>query len=112
MAAVSSWTWTIQSMQQIPSGNNAGHVVNVNWLLTGTDGSQTASTQGTTQLPVISPNSGFIPYSQLTQDVVIKWVKDFLGVTGVAIYLSTVQDQINKLENPQITPVTTPLPWA
>ena len=29
MAQVSTWTWTIQSMQQWPRGTNAGYVVNV-----------------------------------------------------------------------------------
>jgi len=38
MATVNTWTWTINSMQQWPSGANAGYVVNVQWTLTGTDG--------------------------------------------------------------------------
>ena len=43
MAQVNTWTWTIQSMQQWPSGPNAGYVVNINWELTGTDSVNTAS---------------------------------------------------------------------
>jgi len=112
MSQVNSWIWTITSMQQLPSGSNAGYVVSANWTLTGSDGSQTASTQGYTQFPIIASKPGFIPYSQLTQSIVVGWIQELLGATGVAIYYSTVQDQINKLESPPIASVTQPLPWV
>jgi len=112
MAAVNSWTWTINSMQQWPSGNNAGYVVNVQWTLTGTDGTQTASIQGNTQYPVSDAQAGFTPYNQLTQAQVIGWVQESLGAQGIANYEANVQGQINSLENPPVSPVTQPLPWG
>jgi len=112
MAQVNTWTWTIQSMQQWPSGTNAGYVVNVNWTLTGTDGTQTASIQGNTQYPVSDAQPGFTPYAQLTQDTVIGWVQASLGADGVSNFEANVQGQINSLENPPVSPVTQQLPWA
>jgi len=112
MAQVNQWTWTIQSMQQWPSGTNAGYVVNVNWTLTGTDGTQTASIQGNTQYPVNEAQSGFVPYAQLTQATVIGWVQESLGETGVANFEANVQGQINNLETPPVLPVIEPLPWS
>ena len=112
MAQVTTWTWIIESMQQWPSGTNAGYVVNVNWKLTGTDGTQTASIDGSTQYPVTDAQAGFTPYSQLTQAMVIGWVQESLGATGISNFEANVQGQINSLETPPISPTTQPLPWA
>jgi len=112
MAQVNSWTWSITSMQQWPSGTNAGYVVNVLWTLTGTDGTQTASIDGNTQYPVTDAQAGFTPYSQLTQAMVIGWVQESLGATGISNFEANVQGQINSLETPPVSPTTQPLPWA
>jgi hypothetical protein len=111
MAQVNSWTWTINSMQQWPSGTNAGYVVNVQWTLTGTDGTHTASIGGNTQYPVSEAQSGFVPYVQLTQSQVIGWVQASLGEQGIANFEANVQGQINSFANPPVSPVTQPLPW-
>jgi hypothetical protein len=112
MAQVNSWTWLITSMQQWPSGTNAGYVVNIIWTLTGTDGTQTASIQGNTQYPVSDAQPGFTPYAQLTQDTVIGWVQASLGADGISNFEANVQGQINSLESPPVSPVTQPLPWS
>ena len=112
MAQVNQWTWTITSMQQWPSGTNAGSVVNVNWTLTGTDGTQTASIGGNTQYPVSDAQAGFTPYSSLTEATVIGWVQESLGEQGIANFEANVQGQINSLENPPVSPTTQPLPWT
>jgi hypothetical protein len=106
-----TYTWTINSMQQWPSGNNAGYVVNVNWTLTGTDGTHTASIQGNTQYPVSDAQAGFTPYASLTQAQVIGWVQESLGTQGVANFEANVQGQINSIVSPPISPVTQSLPW-
>ena len=112
MAQVNTWTWTIQSMQQWPSGTNAGYVVNVDWKLTGTDNTHTASIGGNTQYPVTDAQAGFTPYSSLTEATVIGWVQASLGEQGIANFEANVQGQINSLENPPVSPVTESLPWA
>ena len=107
-----SFVWTITSMQQWPSGTNAGYVVNVNWTLTGTDGTQTANIGGNTQYPVTDAQAGFEPYASLTEATVIGWVQESLGEQGIANFEANVQGQINSLANPPVSPVTNPLPWA
>ena len=107
-----TYTWTITSMQQWPSGTNAGYVVNVNWTLTGTDGTQTANIGGNTQYPVTDAQAGFEPYASLTEATVIGWVQASLGAQGIANFEANVQGQLSSLANPPISPVTNPLPWA
>jgi len=106
------YTWSITSMQQWPSGTNAGYVVNVNWTLTGTDGTQTANIGGNTQYPVTDAQAGFEPYASLTEATVIGWVQASLGEQGIANFEANVQGQLSSLANPPISPVTNPLPWA
>ena len=87
------------------------YVVNVLWTLTGVDGQYTASIQGNSVFD--SNQSGtFIPYNQLTQDIVIGWVQNELGPQGIANYEANVQGQINSQINPPVVPQNTPLPWA
>ena len=112
MAQVTTWTWSITSMQQWPSGTNAGYVVNVNFTLTGTDETHTASIGGNVQYPVSDAQAGFVPYAQLTQATVIGWVQESLGEQGIANFEANVQGQINSLENPPVSPTTQPLPWT
>ena len=107
-----TYVWSITSMQQWPSGTNAGYVVNVNWLLTGTDGTHTASIGDNTQYPVTDAQAGFTPYAQLQPQQVIGWVQESLGEQGIANYEANVQGQLNSLANPPVSPVTQPLPWA
>jgi len=107
-----TYTWSVTSMQQWPSGTNAGYVVNVNWLLTGTDGTHTADIGGNTQYPVTDAQAGFEPYASLTEATVIGWVQESLGAQGIANFEANVQGQLSSLVNPPISPVTNPLPWS
>jgi len=86
--------------------------VNVNWTLTGTDGTQTANIGGNTQYPVTDAQAGFEPYASLTQAQVIGWVQESLGAQGIANFEANVQGQLSSLANPPISPVTNPLPWS
>ena len=113
MAAVTTWTWTVNSMYTLPNvPNQPEYVVNTIWTLTGTDGQFTASIQGNTQFAVVEGQSGYTPYASLTQAQVIGWIQSALGAQGIANYESNIQGQINSLENPPVSPSNTALPWV
>lgn len=52
----------------------------------------------------------FIPYNELTKEVVVGWVKAAMGAEQVAAYEANVAKQIADQKNPPV--VTPPLPWA
>ena len=52
-----------------------------------------------------------MPYSELTNDIVIGWIQEGLGVDGVSNLEACLQGQINSQINPPIAPEVTPLPW-
>lgn len=102
-------TWTIVQMNAYPEADGETDVVfSVHWILTGNDGSCTASVYGS-QGVTTNPDEPFTPYADLTQEQVVGWVKDAMGAEQVAQYEVAVAQQIAD----QITPpvVTPPLPW-
>ena len=104
------FTWTIDQMFTLQTPD-PDYVVNVIWTLTGVDGEFTASIGGNT---VFNSNqsSQFIPYNELTQDIVIGWVQASLGADGIANFEANVNGQIASMQNPPVSPQNTPLPWA
>lgn len=104
------YTWTVNAMYTLQQPD-PDYVVNVLWTLTGVDGQYVASVDGNTLFD--SNQSGtFIPYDQLTEEIVIGWVQTSLGAQGIAGYEANVQGQIDSMINPPVSPQNTPLPWA
>jgi hypothetical protein len=104
------FTWTVTSMDtvQTPIPN---YVVSVWWKLTGVDGQYSSFI---TNMSVFDSQqqSNFVPYDQLTEQIVIGWVQEKYGSTGIASCQDTIQGQIDSLKNPSPEPEPTPLPWS
>ena len=49
----------------------------------------------------ISDLSNFIPFNQLTNEIVTGWVEDAYGSTVVQEYKDMLDQQINEQQNPQ-----------
>lgn len=105
-----TYTWTVNQMYTVQQPD-PNYVVNVLWTLTGVDGQYTASIQGNSMFDS-NQSSTFIPYNQLTQDIVIGWVQNQLGPQGIANFEANVQGQINSMITPPVSPQNSPLPWA
>jgi hypothetical protein len=103
-----TYTWTIDRMATMPTPQPE-FVVNVNWTITGTDGTNTASLMGDCEFS--QEGDTFTPYADLTEAQVLGWVQDQLGETGVENAQANVDGQINSMINPPVTPTAEPLPW-
>jgi hypothetical protein len=82
-------------------------VVNVLWTVTGVDGQYTADIDGNTMF-TSQQGSTFIPYDQLTPEIVTGWIP----AEQIASAQACVQGQIDSMITPPVSPVNTPLPWA
>ena len=104
---MTTFNTTINAMYtlQQPDPN---YVVNVLWTVTGVDGSNTASIGGNTQFDSSQQSGAFIPYDQLTPQIVTGWIPD----SQIASAQACVQGQIDSMINPPVSPQNTPLPWA
>jgi len=107
---MTTYTWTVTQMStlQQPDPN---YVVNAYWRLTGVDGQYTAYIESSSQFDS-QQESNFIPYDQLTNDIVVGWIQNALGVNGVFNWEACVQERINSMINPPVSPQITPLPWS
>lgn len=84
-------------------------VFTVHWTLSGTDGTYSGSVYGATGL-TLDPAATYTPYADLTQDQVIGWVQQALGVDACMNYQLNINTQIENQINPPV--VTPPLPWV
>ena len=101
------FTTTINAMYtlQQPDPN---YVVNVLWTVTGVDGDHTASIGGNTQFDSSQAPENFIPYDQLTPEIVTGWISP----EQIASAQACVQGQIDSMITPPVSPENTPLPWS
>jgi hypothetical protein len=82
-------------------------VVNVNYLVTGVDGANTADI-GFSQQFTIQQGEAFTPYAQLTEAQVVGWADP----QTVSNMQACVQGQIDSMINPPVSPTSQALPWS
>ena len=85
------FTWQVVNMDRKSAD---GFVTTVHYVVSAVDGEFTASTYGTVGY---TEEGAFTPYSQLTEAVVVGWVKDSLGQETVEEALAA---QITAQKNP------------
>lgn len=90
---VTTFNWTIVQMDRLISD---GFVVVVHYNVSAVDDIYTAGTYGTTSYTQ-EKGISFVPYDQLTQDIVVGWVQEALGKDTVE---ASLQSQIDALKNP------------
>jgi hypothetical protein len=103
------YQWNIQALDCIPQENGKTDVVvTAHWTVSATDGTYISSAYGT-QSFTYDASKAFIPYADLTQDEVIAWVQDGMGIDAVTALQQNLETQIqNQINPPIVTPV---LPW-
>ena len=103
---MSTITWKIEALDVKPTeGSLTDVVITAHWRCNGEQDGQDTSVYGTCSFS--QPGDPFVPYDQLTEQLVLGWCWDN-GVDKDAIEAS-VQAQLDNLINP---PVITPaLPW-
>lgn len=106
-----NYVWSVNAMYTIQQPQ-PDYVVCALWTLTASDEYHNANVQGSTQFSIKSDDPNFVPYNELTQDIVVQWIQSSLGVTGVAMYEDQLAEQLTSFKNPQSTPQKTPLPWG
>jgi hypothetical protein len=99
--------WKISSLDRtLPDGM----VFTAHWRVSDTQDGFSASTYGTISFPAKPPSDpDFIPYEDLTEEIVIGWVKDEMGPNQVAAYEAAVQGKIDAQVNPSTASGT---PWS
>lgn len=79
-------------------------VVQIDWEYTASENEARCSRYGTASFS--QPGDSFIPFDQLTEDIVKSWVTSSVDIAGLQASLS---EQINDILNPKVSVV--PFPW-
>jgi len=109
---MTKYTWTITNLCTQTIDGKKDYVVTAIYDVVGVDGTHTASmTFNTAQFSTANVTT-FTPYADLTEAIVLGWVKESLGENGIISIESCIQGQINSQINPSVSPENTPLPWA
>jgi len=99
---MTTYLWTIQQMERLTSD---GFVVVVHYNVSAEEDTLSASTYGTTSYTQ-TEGASYIPYENLTQDIVVGWVQEALGKEVVE---ASLQSQLDALKAPV---QQSGLPWA
>ena len=105
---MTTFTTTVTQMYTLPQvEGQTDVVVNVNYLVTGVDGANTADI-GFSQQFTIQQGEAFTPYYQLTEAQVVGWADP----QTVSNMQACVQGQIDSMVNPPVSPTSQALPWS
>ena len=110
-----NYTWGIKSLGIRNYGEFEKVVVNVNWNKTGTNDLGLNGYYGTTSqliLPEVFNSNTFITYENLTEELLLTWVKSIISNEDEEHSNKLILDQINNQINPMIYVTNNYFPWV
>jgi hypothetical protein len=97
------------SIVQLERHTTDGLVITAHWEAVKESDGKRARVYGSVGLPMKDASDPtFIPFDELTEDVVLSWVHATLGAEQVEAYEANLDAQLDALINP---PVLTGIPW-
>ena len=104
-----TYTWEITSLKTKTEGDNVNAVIQTYWKKTGTDEHGHSGTfDGATPFSAANvPPEEFIPFEELTEEIVLSWIK--------AVVVGEYEDHVNRRIQAKIDEqhISQPgLPWA
>ena len=99
--------WNCKTVDYYNHEHN-GHeqvIYNVHWRVTKEDGNYSASTYGTQSLNT-EDIQDFIPFDEVTSEMVESWVKDAMGEEEVSRIEDGLDQQIEEQKNPSSKTIT------
>ena len=107
---MTDYTWAVTALYTETIDGQKDYVVIANYNVVGSDGTYEASLSNIARFSTESV-SPFIPYADLTEDIVISWIIDEIGTDGIDNIYACIDGQIESQINPPQVPVNTPLPF-
>ena len=101
-----TYDWNCKTVDVHPKEEGQTDVVyNVHWIVTGVDGDYSATNMGTQIVP-LSEGETFIPFEDLTNEIVVGWTKEAMGEDQVDQIETSIASQIEALINPTSVTMT------
>jgi hypothetical protein len=107
-----TYTWTATSLIGYPVIDGETDVVTrACYTVLADDGDGHTADYSNFALTPIDPSVPFIPYADLTNDIVIGWVQYNIGPDMIAAIQGSLAIQVERQVNPPPQPEVLPLPW-
>jgi len=101
-----TYNWNCKTVDVHPKEKEQTNVVyNVHWIVTGVDGDYSATNIGTQIVP-LSEGDTFIPFEDLTNEIVVGWTKEAMGEEQVKAIETSIASQIEEEINPTSVTMT------
>jgi hypothetical protein len=101
-----TYDWNCKTVDVYPQEEGETNVVyNVHWRVTGVKEDYSATNIGT-QIVTLNPETEFIPFDELTNEVVAGWTKEAMSEEQVEAIEGSIASQIDELENPASVTMT------
>ena len=101
------YNWNCKTVDVHPTeGSETDVVYNVHWIVTGVsdeldpEGNAYQSTSIGTQVVPLDSESQFIPFDELTNEIVVEWTKEAMGEEQVTSIEASIQQAIDLEINP------------
>ncbi len=108
-----TYTWTATSLIGYPTFEGQTDVVTrAFYTVIGDDGEGHTADYSNFAYTPLDPSVPFIPYADLTNDIVIGWVQSNLGPDRVAAIEESIAIVIQRQVTPPPEPEVLPLPWV
>jgi hypothetical protein len=102
-----TYNWNCKTVDVHPTeADHTDVVYNVHWIVTGVsdeldpEGNAYQSTSIGTQVVPLDPESQFIPFDELTNEIVVEWTKEAMGEEQVTSIEDGIQQAIDLEINP------------
>ena len=101
-----TYDWNCKTVDVHPQEEGETNVVyNVHWIVTGTEEDYSATNIGT-QIVTLNSEADFIPFEDLTNEIIVGWTKDAMGEEQVQAIEDNIASQIAELKNPTSVTMT------
>lgn len=108
-----TYTWTATSLIGYPTFDGQTDVVTrASYTVLADDGEGHTADYSNFAYTPIDPSVPFIPYADLTNDIIIGWVQYNIGADLVASIEGSLAIQVERQVNPPPEPEVLPLPWV
>lgn len=105
-----TYTWEVTGMKVTKAGTLNNYVVQTYWKKIGTDDAGFSGTfSGATPFAPDPTQSDFVPFDQLTQEIVLSWIQPIVTGSYEQHVNGVIAEAIAKERDPV---VEEPLPWA
>ena len=93
-----TYDWKLIGLKKQNSENVDEAIVGTQWKITATDEDGHVGTfTGATPFSISTINTGsFVPYNELTEDIVLGWVKNHVSGSGSTNYMAHINEMIRK----------------